>query len=451
MQRQDEKTIAAIATAFGPAAISIVRISGKDAIGIVNKIFSRDLKKVASHTMHFGKILDKDKNTIDTVLLSFMKGPNSYTGEDSIEIYCHGGVLITKKVFERVLEAGAFPAAAGEFSLRSFLNNKMDLVQAEAVQSLISAQSDLALKAAKNQLEGALSKKIKKIQQLIVSVCAIVEAYIDFPEEDLDPVDKDEIDKNIDLILENLLSLSNSFYDGKLLSEGPVFALVGSVNVGKSSLMNILCNQNRAIVTNIPGTTRDTLEESITIKGINLKLIDTAGIRKTKDEIEKEGIARSKKAIEHADFILFILDASLTPSSEEIDLLKNLPKEKTIVVWNKVDLNPNPKKLEHFYEIPISAKKDLHIDILKDKIIEIINQNMPQKDEVFLTQKRHKKALENTIFHIQNAQKKLSQAASYDLVAEDIRSSLENLSEICKIDVTENVLSEIFSKFCVGK
>jgi len=395
-------TIAAIATAPGDAAISIIRISGSQTIEVTNRIFSSDVSSFASHTAHYGKILSADGEVIDTVLLLIMRNPRSYTGEDSVEIFCHGGSIITKKVLERVLQAGARMAQPGEFSLRAFLNGKIDLAQAEAIQELIGAQNELALNAAEMQLEGALSKEISSFQNKLTDIAAILEAWVDFPEEDLAFAPMDEILLDLDSLTQKMDKLHQTFQEGKILKEGLTLCLAGLPNVGKSSLMNALLGKDRAIVTEIAGTTRDLLEEDLYLAGLHFRLIDTAGLRDTSEIVEKEGIRRSKLAMEKADLILFLLDASREISAEEKELLSHLPKEKSLVIWNKVDIR-SPKEKLSFEPILLSAKERTGLDDLKARIHTLIwKKGPPSKGEIVLTQARHKEALQSAIQFCKN-------------------------------------------------
>lgn len=447
----NQDTIAAIATAPGEAAISIIRISGKDALKIANQIFSRKIDLFKSHTVHFGKILDAQKKTIDSVLLTIMLGPNTYSGENSIEIHCHGGLLVTRKVLERILEAGARAAGPGEFTLRAFLNKKIDLVQAEAVSSLISANNELALAAAENQLEGALSKTILEFQKELIDIAATTESWVDFSEDDLELENKNEIKERLFKLQKKMEHLSNTFHEGKILFEGLNLAIIGSPNVGKSSLMNVLCQKERAIVTPIPGTTRDTLEEKIILGKLHFNVIDTAGIRETQDVIEQEGIKRSKIALEKADIVLLVLDASKDLSSEDLELLKNLT-EKSIIVWNKIDLKKNKAPLNFKNIVDISAKENIGIDALKEKIEKMVfEKGAPSKEEVLLTKQRHKQALLEAIQFCGAAINGIEKDLSFEFISSDVRFCLNKLSSIIGQDITEDILTKIFSKFCIGK
>lgn len=439
------ETIAAVATAPGEGAIAIIRISGPEAFMIGGKIFSRPIKDFKTHTAHYGNILKADGGLIDSVLLLVMKGPNSYTGEDSVEISCHGGQLVTRRVLERIFEAGARPAQPGEFSLRAYLNGKIDLAQAEAVQELIAAKSELALENAERQLQGALSERISSFQKELTDIAAILEAWVDFPEEDLEFASMEEIVQAIEAICGRMEKLQTTFHDGKALHEGISLCLLGSPNVGKSSLMNALLGKDRAIVTEIAGTTRDVLEEDLRLGQLHFKLVDTAGIRDTEEIVEKEGIRRSQKAMKEADLILLLLDASRPLEGQE--LIAQVPKEKTVIVWNKTDLAPPPAA-----GVAISALKKTGLDDLKEAIEQLIWKNgAPSKEEVLITKLRHFQALTNAISSCQAVIAGLQKNISAEFVASDMRAALNELGTIIGTNVTEDILSAIFSKFCLGK
>jgi tRNA modification GTPase len=442
-------TIAALATAPGQGAIAVIRISGPLAFSIAQKIFSRPIQNFKSHTAHYGHILKADGSSLDAVLLLLMKGPNSYTGEDSIEISCHGGQLMTRKVLQRIFEAGASPAQPGEFSLRAYLNGKIDLAQAEAVQTLIAAKNELALEQAEKQLEGALSKKISSFQKEITEIAAILEAWVDFPEEGLEFATMEEIIHSLEKVVLKMEQLQTTFHEGKILHEGLSLCLLGSPNVGKSSLMNALLGFDRAIVTEIAGTTRDVLQEDLRLGQLHFKLIDTAGIRETEEVVEKEGIRRSQMAMKEADLILLLLDASKELDAQDLQLLDLAPKEKTIVVWNKTDL---AKPSCAISSIEISAKEKTGLDKLKAAVEELIwKRGAPSKEEVLITNLRHFEALSSSIIACQTAIKGLKEGISAEFVAADMRAALHALGSIIGANVTEDILSAIFSKFCLGK
>lgn len=445
----NKDTIAAIATAPGVGAIALIRISGPDAFKVAEAIFSRPISHYKTHTAHYGHILKADQSILDSVLLLIMKGPNSYTGEDSIEISCHGGQLVTRRVLERIFEAGARPAEPGEFSLRAFLNGKLDLAQAEAVQELIHAKSEMALENAEKQLEGALSEKIGSFQKELTDMAAILEAWVDFPEEDLEFASMEEIVNNLEAVCLRMEKLKTTFHDGKALHEGFSLCLLGSPNVGKSSLMNALLGKDRAIVTEIPGTTRDILEEDLRLGSLHFKLIDTAGVRKTEEVIEQEGIRRTHVAMKDADLVLLLLDASRPMTQEDRALLAEAPRDKTLVVWNKIDLAKPEGSVEG---ICISAKQKVGLEELKQAIDKMIWQNgMPSKEEVLITKLRHYQALSNATLACQAVINGLKSGISAEFVASDMRESLNQLGTIIGANVTEDILSAIFSRFCLGK
>lgn len=445
----DQDTIAALATAPGVGAIAVIRISGAEAFPIASAIFSRPLQNFSSHTAHYGRILAKDGTPIDNVLMLLMKGPRSYTGEDTVEISCHGGQIVTRRVLERVFEAGARGARPGEFSLRAYLNGKIDLAQAEAVQELIAAKSELALQNAEKQLEGALSEKIRGFQKKLTETAAILEAWVDFPEEGLEFTTLDEIIDTLLTTCAQMEKLRSTFHDGKTLFEGLTLCLVGSPNVGKSSLMNALLGKERAIVTDIPGTTRDLLEEDLHLGSLHFKLIDTAGIRNTTEIIEQEGIRRSHKAMKEADLVLFLLDASRPITLQEKELLQATPKEKTLVIWNKIDLGKPSFDID---SVQISAREKMGLDELKAAIERLIwKKEPPSKEEVLITKLRHHQALSRAIDFCRAVIGGLQSGISAEFVAADMRATLQELGTIIGANVTEDILSAIFSKFCLGK
>jgi tRNA modification GTPase len=440
--------IAAIATAAGEGAIAVVRLSGNNALIIGDQIFSKKVSTLSSHTLHYGKILDRHGKPIDQVVLAVMRGPRSYTGEDTLEISCHGGHLISRKVLERVFEAGARAANPGEFSLRAFLNGKIDLAQAEAVQTLISSKNELAMRQAEKQLSGVLSSKISSFQKNLTEVAAILEASVDFPEEDLQFSEKKELLQMLQKVLLEMETLQSTFSEGQVLQEGIFLCLAGSPNVGKSSLMNALLGFDRAIVTEIAGTTRDRIDEDLNLGSLHFRLTDTAGIRETEEVIEKEGIRRSKKAMDEADLILIVLDASRPLSLEEEALIAKIPEEKRLLVLNKIDLKP----LDLHGAIGVSAKERMGLDLLKQAIEKKIwAKGAPSKEEVLITSLRHHQALSLAIDLTQTAICGIEENRFPELVAIDVRGALLELGTIIGTNVTEDILSMIFSKFCLGK
>jgi tRNA modification GTPase len=447
-----EATIAALATPPGVGAIAVIRISGPEALDVAEKIFSGPVKAYKTHTAHYGRIVNSTKQTIDSVLLLVMKGPNSYTGEDTIEISCHGSALIVRNILERIFECGARPARPGEFSLQAFLNRKIDLAQAEAVQQLIAAKSELSIQNAGRQLSGDLSKKISSFQKDLTEIAAICEAWVDFPEEGLEFAAFDELCARLSIIQNKMIQLRDTFHEGKKIHEGLTLCLLGAPNVGKSSLMNALLGFERAIVTNIAGTTRDLLEEDLQLAGLHFRLIDTAGIRETEEVIEKEGIRRSKSAMNDADLILLLLDASRPLEQGDLDLIDTVPKEKTILVWNKTDLQSPQTNIDWTHQVQISAQQRTGLTSLRQSIDQIIwDKGAPSKDEVAITTLRHKVALQNSIDSLSIVIEGLQSRTSAEFVASDMRYALNELATIIGTNVTEDILTSIFSQFCLGK
>ncbi len=441
-------TVAAVATPPGEGGIAVIRISGNEALIVAGKIFSGPVREYASHTVHFGKILNAQREAVDEVLLVPMLGSRSYTGEDTVEIHCHGGSLITKKVLHTVLAAGARAAYPGEFTFKAYMNGKIDLAQAEAVQTLIGAQNELALHAAENQLQGALSKKIAYFQERLFDTAAILEAWVDFPEEGLEFASLEEIVTALETILDEMTALSNTFDNGKMIHEGLSLCLVGSPNVGKSSLMNALLGKERAIVTPIAGTTRDLLEENLRLGNLHFRLADTAGIRETEEVIEQEGIRRSKKAMQEADLVLLVLDA--TKGIEDPSLLETAP-EKTITVWNKIDL-PHDTLPTFAHTVSVSAKERIGLEDLHRMIEAVIwKKGPPSKQEVVITNLRHRQALTQAIASLSTLIEGLKTGVSPEFLSSDMRKTLVELGTIIGKNITEDILSAIFSKFCIGK
>lgn len=445
------QTIAAIATPPGEGGIAIIRISGNEALKVANKIFSGPISSYQTHTAHFGKILNEKKEVIDEGLALVMHKPRSYTGEDTVEIHCHGGTFITQQVLKAALLSGARAAMPGEFTCKAFQNGKIDLTKAEAIQQIIASKNALAMQAAENQLQGNLHKTIKNFQKKLIDIAAILEAWVDFPEEDLEFASTNEIQNTLLQIINDMKHLLATFHDGKKLHTGLSICLIGAPNVGKSSLMNALTGKKRAIVTDIPGTTRDTLEEDVQLANLNFRLIDTAGIRQTTETIEKEGIKRSIEAAKQADLILLVIDT--TNPSIDPALLKTLSTPQTLAIWNKTDLNPTKNKPTlPFKSIQVSAKTGTGIEDLKGAIHQIIWENgPPSKEEIILTNKRHYQSLQKAIQATQKIIDGLNHHLSPEFLTSDIRLALNELGAIIGINISESVLSAIFSKFCVGK
>jgi tRNA modification GTPase len=450
---QPGETIAAVATPPGEGGVAIIRISGDHALDVAAKVFSGPVHQYKTHTAHFGQIINEKGEFVDDVLLLPMLGRRSYTGENTVEIHCHGGSLITRRVLDTILKAGARAARPGEFTFKAFINGKIDLAQAEAVQELICAKNEHALDAAEEQLRGTLSKRVLLFQQNLTQVAAILEAWVDFPEEGLEFASIEEICADLERACVSMQTLVNTFHEGRIIHDGIALCLIGSPNVGKSSLMNALLDKERAIVSHIPGTTRDILEDHLRLNGLNFKLIDTAGIRITDEMIEQEGIRRSKEAMQRADLILLVLDASKDLDEQDQWLLKNVPQDKTIVIWNKVDLpHGSLPTLAIPHCVKLSAKQKTGIDELHRIIDAVIwKKGPPSREEVMITNARHKEALSNAIDSCQLVIQGLKTGISPEFISMDMRQVLKEIGTIIGTNITEDILSAIFSKFCIGK
>ena len=436
-----EDTISAICTPPGEGGLAVLRISGPCALEVANKIFTGNVLSYTSHTAHLGKILSKKGAVIDEVLLLVMKAGRSYTGEETVEIMCHGSPLIAQKILARTFEEGSIAAGPGAFTAKAYQNGMIDLAQAEAVQALIGAKNESALQAAADQLGGRLSIVIKDLQKSICDVTAIIEAWVDYPEEGLEFATKDEIVDMIDVILAKGEKLRDTFHDGKRLVNGISICLAGAPNAGKSSLMNILLESDRAIVTEVAGTTRDVLTEDVRIAGHAIKLFDTAGLRETEDVIEKEGIKRARGVAANAEIVIAIYDVT-KPITE-------IGYEDAIVCLNKIDL---PHDVPPISGIEISCSSGDGIENLKEAIAKRIESLTKRSDDdVILTQERHFADLTEMLEMMVVAKKNLLSDESPEFIVLDLRAALKALSRIIGIDITEEVLGSIFEKFCVGK
>lgn len=447
-------TIAAIATAPGEGGVAIVRISGAEAIRVASALFSGPVDQYKTHTAHYGKVRDLEGRHVDDVLLLVMKGPRSYTGEDVVELHCHGGKLITKKVLQTALAAGARLALPGEFSQRAVLNGKIDLVQAEAVQALIGAKNEKALAIAEQHLEGRLSREIHRFKAILLEVGAILEASVDFPEEGLEFATPAEINTTLQLLRNEIEHLINTFERGKIAHQGASLGLVGRPNVGKSSLMNLLLNHERAIVSAVPGTTRDLIEDDLHLNGMHFKLKDSAGIRDNPDPIEEQGILRAKALFHQADLLLMVLSAEEGVTPEDLQILEQLPQEKTIVIWNKVDLVPGPAlpDVAPFFTVRMSVKHALGVEALAQAVDQVLwRGHESSADELMITQIRHFEGLRDAHTAISAVVDGLSEQRSPEFLTSDLRASIRALNRIIGGDLTEDLLSTIFSKFCLGK
>ncbi len=454
MSNLSDDTIVAPATAPGEAALAVVRLSGKNAFAIADSVFSGSvrLSDAPSHTVHHGHIVDPAaKQKVDEVLASVFRALKSYTAEDSVEISCHGGRAVVSAIVELLVRAGARPAAPGEFTQRAFLNGRIDLAQAEAVADLISAQSEASRRASLEQLEGALSKKVNQLRESLLDVLAEVEANLDFPEEGIEPQRAGQILQTLAGVIAQVRTLAKSFKEGKVLREGYSVVIAGRPNVGKSSLLNALLQKERAIVTPVPGTTRDTIEEWALFSGVPVRLVDTAGLREWGGKIEKEGMRRTEEAIEKSDLVLLLLDASQKPNDEDRQILDKYQNRKKILLYNKVDLiSEKPSMAESNGSLYISATLGTGLDRLKEKIAKLA---LPSSgtESVLVTSARHKEALAKGFVYLLRAKRGLERGKGLELVAFELRRAVDSLGEITGEIVTEDILSRIFSKFCIGK
>lgn len=454
-------TIAAISTGLSNSGISIIRVSGPETFEVMDKIFSaknteKKLSAQKTHTIHYGFIKDGEE-IIDEVLVSVMRAPHTYTAEHVAEINCHGGSLVTKKVLETVLKQGVRLAEAGEFTKRAFLNGRIDLSKAEAVMEVIRAKSDLALKNSMAQLQGRVLKEISDLREVMIHHTAFIEAALDDPEHiSLDGF-TNELKESIIKIRERLKKLIDSAENGRMLREGIRTVILGKPNVGKSSLLNLLAGEERAIVTDIAGTTRDTIEETVTIRGIALSLIDTAGIRSTEDIVEKIGVEKAKKAAEDADLILYLADATEQILEEEKELISLIARKKSIILLNKIDLCEMPdtsalEKLTGQKVLCISAKNEEGLEELYDTIEQMFFQNeLSYNEELYITGERQKQALQSAYEAAGQVLQSIEAGLPEDFYSIDLMQGYESLGEITGESVDEDLVNTIFREFCMGK
>ncbi len=452
-----EDTIVAVGTALGVGAISIIRVSGKDSIPIVNRIFKGyDLEKASSHTIHYGHIIDED-NVVDEVMVSIMKSPKSFTTEDTVEINCHGGIQTTNMILTLLIKKGCRLAQPGEYTKRAFLNGRIDLLEAESVMDIINAKTQKSLSLAMNQLSGKVSKKITNLRQSLIEILANIEVNIDYPEyEDIEEMTVTMIQNKIGNIKEKAISILKESTNGKIVRNGIKTALIGKPNVGKSSLLNSLLEENKAIVTDIEGTTRDIVEGTINLDGIPLNIIDTAGIRKTNNIVENLGVQKSLEMIESADLILFIVNNNEQLSLEEIEILNQIlyNKKEYIIVINKTDLNAklDTSIFEKSRVIHISALKDIGIKELKDKIKEIFNlENIETQDMTYLSNARSIGILENVVDGIKEIERGIQLNMPIDMIEIDIKNIWNLLGQITGETYEDELIDQLFSQFCLGK
>lgn len=456
-----EDTIAAIATAPGEGGIGIIRISGERAYEILRAVFrpANCSSALENRKMSYGHIVNPETNHIvDEVLCVYMKGPKTYTTEDVVEINCHGGMVPLRKTLELVLQSGARMAEPGEFTKRAFLNGRLDLSQAEAVIDVIRAKTDKTFDVAMNQLEGIFSDRIKEIRKKLVDILVNVTVNIDYPDEDIEQITYEKLNQDLTEVKSDIIKLLASAETGKIIQNGLAVAIIGKPNVGKSSLMNSLLRESRAIVTEIPGTTRDTIEEHLSVKGIPVRLTDTAGIRETSDIIEKIGIERSKESFHQADLVIFILDSSKDFSEEDREIMELIDEEKTIVILNKIDL---PAKIDE------QAVKEILPDVsvmrasmetqegiadIEQKIVSMVyDGKVSQNNNLIVTNVRHKDILVKAEKSLQDAISMTGMGEALEFIEIDINSAYESLGEIIGETVQDDIINEVFSRFCLGK
>jgi len=453
-------TIAAIATAMTNSGIGIVRISGTEAFDIIKKIYKgknqKDLSQVKSHTIHYGYIVDGEE-TIDEVLVMIMKGPHSFTGEDTVEIDCHGGVYVVKRILETVIKVGARPAEPGEFTKRAFLNGRMDLSQAEAVIDVIHSKNEYALKSSVSQLKGNVQKKIKEIREEIIYHTAFIETALDDPEHISVDGYGEKLKVTVDNLLKEIDELLKSSDNGRIIKEGIKTVIVGKPNAGKSSLLNVLVGEDRAIVTDIAGTTRDVLEESIQLNGISLNIMDTAGIRDTSDIVEKIGVDKAKSYANEADLIIYVVDASRELDENDFDIIHMIQDKKAVVLLNKSDLDTvvTENMIKLYIEKPIlsiSAKEESGIKELEDTLKNMFfHGEISFNDEVYITNIRHKTALKDAYDSLEKVNVSIENNMPEDFYSIDLLDAYEFLGSITGETIGEDLVNEIFSKFCMGK
>ena len=462
-----QDTIVALATPSGSGAIAIIRISGNDAVTIASKVFvsvsGKDITRQKTHTLHLGHIVD-DNKTYDQVLLSLFKGTNSYTGENTVEISCHGSTYIQQQIIQLLLRKGCRMANAGEFTLRAFLNGKLDLSQAEAVADLIASDNEASHQIAMQQMRGGFSNEIAKLREELLNFASLIELELDFAEEDVEFADRSQFTDLLERIVFVLKRLIDSFAVGNVIKNGIPVAIVGEPNVGKSTLLNALLNEERAIVSDIAGTTRDTIEDELVISGIGFRFIDTAGIRETQDVVESIGIKKTFEKIEQAQVVVYLVDGhQLTADSSELDHLKievekvknQFPLKPLIIIGNKADKLTDAQKSEILSVIPelllVSAKENMGVEELKEKLLSFVNTGALRNNETIVTNTRHYDSLLKALEEIQKVQFGLQSGIPADLMAIDIRQALYFFGEITGQVTNDELLGNIFANFCIGK
>ena len=460
----NQDTICALATANGIGAIGIIRVSGNQSFEIVNKIFEgKNLEKVDSHTVHYGFIKDKDE-TIDEVMISVFHAPKTFTTENSIEISFHGSPYIGKKILEILIKNGARMAKAGEFTMRAFMNGRIDLSQAESIADLIASENEASRKVALNQLKGGISNEISFLRNDLLNFTSLIELELDFAEEDVEFADRTALKSLLYKIEDKLNSLIESFQYGNAIKNGTAVAIIGKPNAGKSTLLNALLKEERAIVSNIAGTTRDTIEEILHIKGHAFRLIDTAGLRETADEIEAIGVKKAKEKVENAEILVYLADAGTEDLSEDVEMIKSLLRDdlKLIICATKIDevVPTHYEKLEQIFRnnistdfdfIKISAVENQNIQDLKNELSSYVEHLKSEEGNVVITNQRHYEALRKSLNSVKQVDEAVSSQITTELLAYELRNALEHLGEISGEFTNDEVLGNIFSKFCIGK
>ena len=452
-------TIAAISTPIGEGGISIVRLSGEDAVAIANKLFKgADLTKVPSHTIHYGHIVDpKTKDVVDETMVSVLRAPKTFTREDMVEINCHGGMIVTNDILQLLLANGARMADPGEFTKRAFMNGRIDLTQAESVMDIVRAKTDKSRQVAMTQLAGGLLDKIRTMRQELLDTMAHEEVNIDYPEYDMDDLTSQEMKKKAEEVSKQIDQLLKTAQEGKIIRNGLATAIVGRPNVGKSSLLNYLTQDDKAIVTDIAGTTRDTLEEYVSVKGVPLKLIDTAGIHHTEDKVEKIGVERSKKAIAEADLVLLLLDASQDLTDEDKNLLTLTANKKRIIILNKQDLGTkiSQEMIRKITDNPIivtSILKQKNMDALENAIEQLFFSGIENsQNQILVTNQRQAGLLAKAKQSLEDVVNGIDDAMPLDLVQIDLKNAWDTLGEITGESAPDELITQLFSQFCLGK
>ena len=460
----NQDTICALATANGIGAIGIIRVSGNQSFEIVNKIFEgKNLEKVDSHTVHYGFIKDEDE-TIDEVMISVFHAPKTFTTENSVEISFHGSPYIGKKILEILIKNGARMAKAGEFTMRAFMNGRIDLSQAESIADLIASENEASRKVALNQLKGGISNEISFLRNDLLNFTSLIELELDFAEEDVEFADRTALKSLLYKIEDKLNSLIESFQYGNAIKNGTAVAIIGKPNAGKSTLLNALLKEERAIVSNIAGTTRDTIEEILHIKGHAFRLIDTAGLRETADEIEAIGVKKAKEKVENAEILVYLADAGTEDLSEDVEMIKSLLRDdlKLIICATKIDevVPTHYEKLEQIFRnnistdfdfIKISAVENQNIQDLKNELSSYVEHLKSEEGNVVITNQRHYEALRKSLNSVEQVDEAVSSQITTELLAYELRNALEHLGEISGEFTNDEVLGNIFSKFCIGK